>query len=302
LTAKHRKVGVLVAAVAAAAALARPARAVDGVIEINQARALAGHVTPTDEAGFPVTIDASGSYRLTGKLTIPLTKDGIEVTAAATDVTIDLNGFAIAGPHPGSADFHDAIRGLGGAGSTVRVLNGIVRDMGENGINVIDNRGIIERVQAIGNRADGIDVGPHSTVVDCVAESNGGSGIAAVDSSIVRGCVTNDNKVGIYASPGTLLANNVVNHNSTYGIEAFDGCTVVGNNVSDNATGGILIAGPDVTLLDNTVRNNHSYGLRFDARGAYARNVITGQTDNVFGGANAIEMGTNFCGTDTTCP
>lgn len=36
--------------------LAGSAWAVDGVIDINQARALAGGVTPGDTAGFPVTI------------------------------------------------------------------------------------------------------------------------------------------------------------------------------------------------------------------------------------------------------
>jgi hypothetical protein len=35
--------------------------AVDGVIEINQARVLAGGITPADTPGFPVTIGTSGS-------------------------------------------------------------------------------------------------------------------------------------------------------------------------------------------------------------------------------------------------
>ena len=65
-----------------------PARAVDGVIEINQARALAGGVTPGDAAGFPVTITASGSYRLTGNLTVDENTTAISVTAAAKSVTI----------------------------------------------------------------------------------------------------------------------------------------------------------------------------------------------------------------------
>ena len=40
----------------------------DGVIEINAAAAAAGGVTATDTPGYPVTIDAPGSYRLTGNL------------------------------------------------------------------------------------------------------------------------------------------------------------------------------------------------------------------------------------------
>src|SRR5436190_8539455 len=75
-----------------------PARAVDGVIEINQKAALAGGVTAGDAPGFPVTIDASGSYRLTGNLSVDHKTTAIQVTAAAADVEIDLNGFSILGP------------------------------------------------------------------------------------------------------------------------------------------------------------------------------------------------------------
>jgi hypothetical protein len=53
------------------AILCARAHAVDGVIAINQARALAGGVTPGDAPGFPVIINAPGSYRLTGDLTVP---------------------------------------------------------------------------------------------------------------------------------------------------------------------------------------------------------------------------------------
>ena len=50
--------------------LATPALAVDGVIEINQARAMAGGITAGDNPGFPVNLTESGSYRLTSDLTV----------------------------------------------------------------------------------------------------------------------------------------------------------------------------------------------------------------------------------------
>jgi hypothetical protein len=43
----------------------------DGVVYIDQNHALGGGVTPGDAAGFPVTISQSGSYRLSGNLTVP---------------------------------------------------------------------------------------------------------------------------------------------------------------------------------------------------------------------------------------
>lgn len=60
-------------------------------------RALNGNVTPGDSAGFPVTISLPGSYRLSGNLTVPdADTDAILITA--DNITLDLNGFTIAGP------------------------------------------------------------------------------------------------------------------------------------------------------------------------------------------------------------
>src|SRR5438477_1054895 len=76
---------------------ALPAFAVDGVLLIDQNRALAGNVTPGDTPGFPVTISQSGSYRLSGSLTVPdMNTTAIQITA--DNVTLDLNGFSIIGP------------------------------------------------------------------------------------------------------------------------------------------------------------------------------------------------------------
>jgi hypothetical protein len=69
---------------------------VDGVILIDQNRALAGNVTPGDAPGFPVTISQPGSYRLSTNLLVPSGLNGISITSSK--VTIDLNGFSIMTP------------------------------------------------------------------------------------------------------------------------------------------------------------------------------------------------------------
>lgn len=66
------------------------------VITIDQAKALAGNVTPGDAPGFPVTISRPGSYILSGRLEVPADTTGIEISS--DDVTLNLNGFAVRGP------------------------------------------------------------------------------------------------------------------------------------------------------------------------------------------------------------
>lgn len=85
---------VSAAAAAALAFASLPALAVDGVVLIDQNKALAGNVTPGDAAGFPVTLSKPGSYRLSGNLSAPAGAHGILIASAG--VTLDLNGFTLA--------------------------------------------------------------------------------------------------------------------------------------------------------------------------------------------------------------
>lgn len=81
------------------ALLPRDVMAVDGAVEINQAAAMAGGVTPGDAPGFPVVLTLPGSYVMTGNLTLPDTNtDAIELATATASIVIDMNGFFIIGP------------------------------------------------------------------------------------------------------------------------------------------------------------------------------------------------------------
>src|SRR3954466_7347380 len=69
----------------------------DGVVLIDQNRAMAGNVTPGDTPGFPVTLSQPGNYRLVGNLTVAdVDTTGIQIVSDS--VTLDLNGFTISGP------------------------------------------------------------------------------------------------------------------------------------------------------------------------------------------------------------
>ncbi len=97
------------------------AHAVDGVVLIDQAKALAGNVTAGDAPGFPITITQSGSYRLDGNLTVPF--GGTAIVITVSNVSIDLNGFTISGTAPTQTSGGNAIKYSGtppALGLTVR--------------------------------------------------------------------------------------------------------------------------------------------------------------------------------------
>jgi hypothetical protein len=91
--------------------------AVDGLVLIDQSRALAGTVTPGDTPGFPISITQPGSYRLSGNLTVPSGQSAIVL--AAQNISIDLNGFNITTPTQPQA-----------GGATAIVANGVVAPNG----------------------------------------------------------------------------------------------------------------------------------------------------------------------------
>jgi len=208
------------------------ALAVDGVIEINAARAAVGGVTPGDAPGFPVTISTPGSYRLTGNLTIAASStNGIEITG--DDVTIDLNGFSIIGP--GGSGPGTGVNG--GTFSRITVLNGVIRDM--------DDHGVV--------------IGPQSYVSGIHAFDNGGSGIIAGRGSIVSGNTTHSNNAaGISSNQGCVISGNTVHDNGTSGISALSGCTVVNNTARDNT--GVGLSGSSSTGYKGNVFGGNNGG------------------------------------------
>lgn len=219
------------------------AHSVDGVIEINQARALAGGVSAEDTAGFPVTISESGSYILTGNLTVADTSSAIVITA--NGVTLDLNGFSVEGPvtctdtpvtsctNGGSAKGIDAL-----SVSRIIIRNGSVRGFGQQGVLVgfgsADGQFLIDGVMATENGNDGFKLGTNGVLRNCVASRNAASGVAAQGGSLVTGCVLHGNASGIFAFVGSRPAYsaNVISANGTNVVGT---PTQLGSNICDGA-------------------------------------------------------------------
>lgn len=322
---KGRRGLTLATALLLMGALTGPAWAVDGVIEINQARAMKGGVTPGDEPGFPVTIGLAGSYRLTGNLTVPdANTTAIHITVE--DVTVDLNGFAIVGPGAAgtgrgidtlviSPPFFSSLKG------GITVVNGTIRGMGGDGV-IVGPWSRVEKLHARNNGGNGVSDGGNSVVSGNTVGSNGAAGIRSNEGSLVSGNTATSNLGdGITSVNGRItVTGNTVLHNEGKGIDAGEASTVAGNMASFNLKDGIsvfsgLVSGNtvnrnqfgangisalgDSTVRGNTVSGNLGVGLVLGPHAGYANNVVSGNSGGEVSGG--IQIGPNVCGT-ALCP
>ena len=259
--------------------------AIDGVVRIDQGRALAGGVTPGDAPGFPVTISQPGSYRLTGNLIVPdLNTTAIQITADS--VTVDLNGFNIIGPAvcrrtpattcPPSGTgtgIEAAPEGSAGQPPTgprgIRVLNGSVRGMGLFGILLRADDSVVERATASGNAGAGIVAG---SVFQSASTGNGSFGIIA---NIVRDSMSSQNAgdgiiLGVIGPSGGVAAGNVSSQNGGFGIALQLG-TATGNTIFLNSSTGISALCPSA-IVGNTIVTNGPAAIQTDGDGCTSAN------------------------------
>ncbi len=240
--------------------LATPALGSDGVLEINQICAQNAGCFSGDTAGFPVTISASGSYRLTSNLAVDQYTTAIVVST--NDVGIDLNNFAIVGSVTCSGRPLVCTSGLGTGSGVERVAssnrgisvkNGSITGMGNYGVQ-LGEQAEVTNLRVRWNRYVGISVGAGSTVSGNTAFRNGG-GIFATSESTVSGNTANQNgSEGIFAGLGSNVSGNTSNENGTDGIFAVDGSTVQRNTVSYNGRFGLSVLAS--TYRENTITGN----------------------------------------------
>ena len=242
--------------------------AVDGVVLVTQARALAGGVTPGDAPGFPVEINLPGSYRLAGNLQVS-SPDVSVIRVNANNVTIDLNGFTLFGPGPELGTAHgivanDDLENPGG--SAVTVTNGIVRDMGGSGIQ-LDSSCIVDHVSALNNGDDGIFLTTGAIIRFSEANDNRGDGFNIATGQVISSNATFNRGDGVRIGFGSsLVRDSVLERNAGFGLNAF-------------------------TTEPNT-------------QSGYKGNIITNNriaSGPQVGGA-AVDLGHNLCGGDMACP
>ena len=267
-------------------------RADGGVLEINQTCAIQTGCFSGDDPGFPVSILAAGSYRLTSNLVVPdadTTAIGVG-NSTVSNVDIDLGGFEIRGPLscPGSPAICAAAQGSGrgvvltitpeNRGNSVR--NGSITGVGNVGVTLgqggtissvgvswsgqigvlTGERGQLRDVVATENGFSGILVGSLSTISSAIAQRNGQSGISAASAVRIRDSVAHDNvQSGISCGEGCVVTHSISRHNGSTGISAGPASTVYHNSVVSNGGWGVTL-GASATMGNSTLVDNANSG------------------------------------------
>ena len=240
---------VILGAVLASTAVSFPALAqgADGVIVIDQAKAIAGSVTPGDAPGFPVTINQPGSYRLAGNLSIAA--EGVHaVDIVVNGVSLDLNGFTIQGPIACTGGTPEAIA------CPASNVNGV-------GVRAPNRRFVSVRNGAIRGFGYGIRGGYQSRFENLDVAHSGQFGIIAGEGSLIANSIVfMSYEAGIHSYGDA--RNNHVSMSGYDGIRAALGSLVIGNRVDRSGWAGINgNLGGAPTLIDNSVTRAGQYAI-----------------------------------------
>jgi hypothetical protein len=163
--------------------------------------------------GFPVKITKSGSYILDANLLVGvILPDAIKVSVS--NVSINLNGFAIIGPAAGSGMGVDAV-----GQNNVTVTNGTITGMGGAGVST-GNNGTVQNVRIIANGVgaaggDGVACGTGCLISGSVIAGNAsGDAISVTDatSGYLNNIITGNLATVV---GGTNMGGNVCNGTAT---------------------------------------------------------------------------------------
>lgn len=217
------------------ALLATTAAAAHAQTEISHDVAMAGSL-PGDAAGYPVTINEPGHYRLTGNLEVPLNVNAIVVKAPG--VTLDLNGYTVSSSvvcqqnastyqvNCNVTNVYDDVFGKSGIyvedearGSVVR--NGTISGFRGHGLVIRGAGGRVEHLRVQSNRHAGMWLRVSGAVVrvsDSTSQLNGDHGFDANHTFLERVTASRNGGSGVNNSAGIVVDGHMA-RNARYGVE-----------------------------------------------------------------------------------
>jgi parallel beta-helix repeat protein len=222
--------------------------------EINAAALAAGDArTPISSPQFLIT--SPGSYYLTQNLTGSAGNSGIVIDA--DNVTVDLNGFEVAGV-PGSGAGIVVIN----SHVNVSVINGTVRGWGASGVELqTADGGLVANLRSLNNDLDGLRVGDTHVMQDIVAIGNGQFGIVTGAGCAATRCTAAQNLLGgIHLDSGCSLSNSSAFRNDDAGITLGEATSAVNCSARGNAGAGIK-GDFGVTITNCSAIDNDGSGI-----------------------------------------
>ena len=226
-----------------------------------------------DPVQFPATgyvITQPGSYYLTGNVTAIVASEAA-IIINASDVTLDLRGFAIIAASGSGTGTADSAILIGSGQSNVAVRNGTIVGAWYAGLYGSTANSRVDQLRVSRTNVYGIRLGAEGAqITDCHAEGSGvtggttstissagisaasqafvkgctatqcaGDGIATGSNSLLLDCAGHDNGTdGLQSSNGSVFSRCVASRNDVRGFSALSGCSISQSSSSNNGTAG----------------------------------------------------------------
>ncbi|HXG19832.1 MAG TPA: hypothetical protein VNN62_12280 [Methylomirabilota bacterium] len=189
----------------------------------------------------------------------------------SSNITIDLNGFAIIGNGSG--------KGISASSSVqgVTIRNGTVRGFAV-GISLGGSGNLVEDVHTENNTDTGMFLGAGSVADHVVVQGNWQHGAilstaGAIRNSSIRANGNTPASVGVSVGPGGAVTGNTIWANTGTGLFGSTGGTVIGNTVMDTIGVGVSVICP-ANVQQNTVTANSSGNLSLNGDGCLSVNNV----------------------------
>lgn len=240
--------------------------------EIEPRRIIWGEMLSPAE---PLRITQSGSYYL-GEDIDASEMWGIEI--AVSDVTIDLNGFALKNGFGSAIHLEPGNIWI----TRVTVRNGTISGWDSHGIDLTGflTEYVVTDVVSSDNDGFGLYLS-NGQVLDCAARHNGADGIVVGETGLVRDCIAVGNgNNGIQVGSGSIVSGCVTGSNQANGIRLSDHGLAMGNSSGANSQAGIRALARENRIEANHVTEN-DYGIYLDDGGFDSVVVRNSASSNV---------------------
>lgn len=224
----------------------------------------------------PYNITAPGSYYVTENLLGP-----VGITISSSHVTLDLNGYALKGT-PGNTS--EGIE-VTAAVTNITIRNGSIVTWGREGIRAITatsssisqlqilnnaydgltagNNNLLSYVVASNNGFDGIDLGENASIFHCTTANNLNDGIEADAGSNLTSCsASNNSQHGIRTTGPSSISNCTSSENNNHGFSCGSGSVVKQSTASNNTQDGFYLS-HSCLASENNARNNGNHGFEW---------------------------------------